>query len=303
MLNPFTVFFKIYLKHTMKLHALPQQTLICGYRSLDLSRPQVMGILNVTPDSFSDGGSFTDLNAALTQAERMLVDGASILDIGGESTRPDAKPVSKQIELDRVIPLIEALSLRFDTILSIDTSTPEVFKAAAQAGAHIWNDVRALTRPNALAVAAELDVPVVLMHMRGEPSTMNDLAVYHNVTQEVQAELKTRLDAALAAGIRRENIILDMGFGFAKNTAHSLKLLDELWQLNDLGFPLLMGISRKRVLGELLGGATVDERLYAGLSAAMLGVQQGVSIIRTHDVRATVEMLTVYTQVQNQSHS
>ena len=161
----------------MKLHSLPNQTLICGNKTLDLSRPQVMGILNVTPDSFSDGGRFTDLNSALKQAECMLVDGASILDIGGESTRPSAKPVSVQEELDRVIPLVEALSQRFDTILSIDTSTPEVFKAAAQAGAHIWNDVRALTRPNALVVAAQLDLPVILMHMRGEPATMNDLAI------------------------------------------------------------------------------------------------------------------------------
>ncbi|HEY4713252.1 MAG TPA: dihydropteroate synthase [Aquirhabdus sp.] len=281
----------------MKLHPLPNQFLACGHKTLDLSRPQVMGILNVTPDSFSDGGRFTDLNAALTQAESMLADGASILDIGGESTRPDAKPVSLQQELDRVIPLVEALTQRFDTILSIDTSTPEVFKAAAQAGAHIWNDVRALTRPNALDVAAQLDLPVVLMHMRGEPATMNALAVYDDVTREVQLELKIRLDAALAAGIRRENIILDMGFGFAKNTAQSVQLLDELWQLHALGFPLLMGISRKRVLGEVLGGAAVHERSNAGLAAALMGVQQGVSIVRTHDVRATVEMLTLFNQL------
>lgn len=284
----------------MKLHPLPKQTLVCGNKTLDLSHPQVMGILNVTPDSFSDGGRFTDLNAALKQAESMLADGASILDIGGESTRPDAKPVSLQEELDRVIPLVEALSQRFDTILSIDTSTPEVFKAAAQAGAHIWNDVRALTRPNALSVAAELDLPVVLMHMRGEPATMNDLAIYDDVTREVRQELKARLDAALAVGIRRENIMLDMGFGFAKNTAQSLKLLDELWQLRELGFPLLMGISRKRVLGEILGGAAVHDRINAGLAAALLGVQQGVSIVRTHDVRATVEMLALFNQLPKQ---
>lgn len=284
----------------MKLHPLPKQTLVCGYKSLDLSRPQVMGILNVTPDSFSDGGRFTDLSAAFKQAESMLADGASILDIGGESTRPDAKPVPLQEELDRVIPLVEALSQRFDTILSIDTSTPEVFKGAAEAGAHIWNDVRALTRPNALTVAAELDLPVVLMHMRGEPATMNDLAIYDDVTREVQQELKLRVDAALAAGIRRENIILDMGFGFAKNTAQSLQLMDELWQLHELGFPLLMGISRKRFLGEILGGAAVHARLNAGLAAALLAVQQGVSIVRTHDVRATVEILALFNQLPKQ---
>jgi len=281
----------------MKLHTLPQQTLVCGRHTLDLAQPHVMGILNVTPDSFSDGGRFNHLDAALRQAESMLQDGASILDIGGESTRPNAQAVSVQEELDRVIPLVEALNSRFDAVLSIDTSTPEVFTAAAHAGATIWNDVRALTRPNALEVAAKLDLPVVLMHMRGEPATMNDLAVYDDVIREVKNELQQRVDAALMVGIRRENIILDMGFGFAKNTPQSLTLLNELWQLNDLGFPLLMGISRKRVLGEILGGAAVDKRLYAGLSAALLGVQQGVSIIRTHDVRATVEMLAVYTQV------
>ncbi len=281
----------------MKLHALPQQTLVCGRHTLDLAQPHVMGILNVTPDSFSDGGQFNHLDAALRQAESMLKDGASILDVGGESTRPNAQAVSLQEELDRVIPLIEALNSRFNTIISIDTSTPEVFTTAAQAGATIWNDVRALTRPNALEVAAKLDLPVVLMHMRGEPATMNDLAVYYDVIGEVKNELHQRVEAALAAGIRRENIILDMGFGFAKNTAQSLTLLNELWQLNDLGFPLLMGISRKRVLGEILGGAAVNERLYAGLSAALLGVQQGVSIIRTHDVRATVEMLAVFNQL------
>ncbi len=284
----------------MKLHPLPKQTLVCGNKTLDLSRPQVMGILNVTPDSFSDGGRFTDLKAALKQTESMLADGASILDIGGESTRPDAKPVSLQEELDRVIPLVEGLSQRFDAILSIDTSMPEVFKAAAQAGATIWNDVRALTRPNALEVAAQLDLPVVLMHMRGEPATMNDLAVYDDVTREVQMELKTRLDAALAAGIRRENILLDMGFGFAKNTEQSLQLLDELWTLHSLGFPLLMGISRKRVLGEILGGAAVHDRINAGLAAALLAVQQGVSIVRTHEVRATVEILALFNQLPKQ---
>lgn len=283
----------------MKLHSLPQQTLVCGRHILDLSQPHVMGILNVTPDSFSDGGRFNHLDAALRQTESMLQDGASILDIGGESTRPNAQAVSLQEELDRILPLVEALNSRFNTVISIDTSTPEVFAAAAQAGATIWNDVRALTRPNALEVAAKLDLPVVLMHMRGEPATMNDLAVYDDVTREVKNELQQRVDAALAVGIRRENIILDMGFGFAKNTAQSLTLLNELWRLNDLGFPLLMGISRKRLLGEILGGAAVNKRLYAGLSAALLGVQQGVSIIRTHDVRATVEMLAVYTQVKD----
>ena len=286
----------------MQLHSLPQRHLECGQKKLDLARPQVMGILNVTPDSFSDGGRFNQLDAALKRAECMIYEGATILDIGGESTRPHAQAVSVQQELDRVIPLIEALSQRFDSILSVDTSSPDVFACAARAGATIWNDVRALTRPNALTVAAQLDLPVVLMHMRGEPTTMGDLAIYDDVTVEVQTELKIRIDAALGAGIRRENIILDMGFGFAKDPAQNIQFLDELWQLNALGFPLLMGISRKRVLGEILGGAAVNDRLYAGLAAALLGVQQGVSIIRTHDVHPTVDMLAVYSSVQHHSH-
>ncbi len=283
----------------MQLHPLPHRYLHCGHQTLDLGRPQVMGILNVTPDSFSDGGLYDHLDAALKRAESMLNEGATILDIGGESTQPNAQAVSLQQELDRVIPLVEALRQRFDTILSVDTSTPEVFARAAQEGATIWNDVRALTLPNALTVAAQLDLPVVLMHMRGEPATMNDLAIYDDVTGSVQVELKLRIDAALAAGIRRENIVLDMGFGFAKNIEQNIQLLDELWRLNELGFPLMMGISRKRVLGQILGGAGVDDRLFAGLAAALLGVQQGVSIIRTHDVKATVDMLAVYAKVQH----
>jgi len=281
----------------MKLHALPKQQLHCGKHILDLSRPQVMGILNVTPDSFSDGGRFNGREQALLRAEQMLAEGASIIDIGGESTRPHATPVPLQEELDRVIPLVEALVQRCDPIISIDTSSPEVFSAAAAAGATIWNDVRALSRPGALEMAARLSLPVVLMHMRGEPATMNDLAQYHDVTLDVHTELSFRIEEAFAAGIRMDNIIIDMGFGFAKDTPQSLKLLDEIWKLHSLECPMMLGISRKRVLGEILGGAAVDERLYAGLAAALLGVQQGVSIVRTHDVRPTVEMLAVYAQL------
>ncbi|AXI04203.1 dihydropteroate synthase [Aquirhabdus parva] len=281
----------------MKLHPLPKRILQCGKHTLDLSRPQVMGILNVTPDSFSDGGRFNHLDTALKHAELMLDEGASIIDIGGESTRPNAAPVSVQEELDRVIPLVEALTQGFDPIISIDTSSPEVFSAAVDAGATIWNDVRALTRPNALDTAARLKLPVILMHMRGEPATMNDLAVYHDVTREVHTELSFRIEEAFAAGIMADNLIIDMGFGFAKDTPQSLQLLNEIWKLNTLELPMLMGISRKRVLGEILNGAAVDERIYAGLGAALLGVQQGVSIIRTHDVRATVEMLSVFSQL------
>ncbi len=281
----------------MKLHALPKRVLQCGKHRLDLSHPQVMGILNVTPDSFSDGGQYRGHEQAFSHAERMLAEGASIIDVGGESTRPHATPVSLQEELDRVIPLVETLVQRLDPVISIDTSSPEVFSAAAAAGATIWNDVRALSRPGALEMAAMLSLPVVLMHMRGEPATMNDLAHYHDVTLEVHTELSFRIEEAFAAGVRMENIIIDMGFGFAKDTPQSLTLLDEIWKLHTLECPLMLGISRKRVLGEVLGGAAVDERLYAGLAAALLGVQQGVSIIRTHDVRATVEMLALLRQM------
>ncbi len=281
----------------MKLHPLPKRVLHCGKHTLDLSRPQVMGILNVTPDSFSDGGRFHGMDAALQHAAQMLAEGAAIIDVGGESTRPHASPVSLQEELDRVIPLVEALTQRFDPIISVDTSSPAVFEAAVAAGATIWNDVRALIRPGALETAARLGLPVVLMHMRGEPATMNDLAHYKDVTREVHDELSLRIEEAFAAGITMDNIILDMGFGFAKDTPQSLTLLDEIWKLHTLECPLMLGISRKRVLGEILGGAGVDERLYAGLAAALLGVQQGVSIIRTHDVRATVELLAVMPQL------
>ena len=279
----------------MQLHALPQQILHCGPYCLDLSVPQVMGILNITPDSFSDGGKLATLDQVLYLAEQMLKDGASILDVGGESTRPNASVVSEQTEAERVLPVIEAIAQRFEVVISVDTSSPQVFEAAAGFGATVWNDVRALTRAGALETAARLDLPVVLMHMRGEPQDMNDYAQYQQpVVQEVMQELALRRDAALAAGIAAHNIVLDMGFGFAKNAAQNLQLLADLSPLHALGHPLLAGISRKRVLGEVLGGAPVDQRLYAGLSAALIAVQQGTSIIRTHDVKPTVDTLKLW---------
>lgn len=275
----------------------------CGERWLDLTTPQVMGILNVTPDSFSDGGRFTQLDAALRQAEQMLRDGASILDIGGESTRPNATPVGVQEELERVLPIVEAIAQRLDVLISIDTSTPQVFEQAAGFGATIWNDVRALTRPEALATAARLGLPVVLMHNRGEPDQMNALAHYQDVVAEVLHELSQRVDAALAAGVRRDNIVLDVGFGFAKTAEQNLILLKHLSALNTLGYPILSGISRKRVLGQVLADAQgqprpVHERVDAGLAAALYSVQQGARIIRTHDVRPTVDALRLWQAVQ-----
>lgn len=280
-------------------HALPAKNLRCGRHVLDMAVPQVMGILNVTPDSFSDGGRFQSLDAALRQAEQMLCDGASILDIGGESTRPNATPVGLQEELDRVLPVVEAIAQRLDVVISVDTSTPQLFEQAAGLGATIWNDVRALTRPNALATAARLGLPVVLMHNRGEPDQMNDLACYQDVVPEVIAELTERTDAALLAGVRRDNIVLDVGFGFAKTAAQNLTLLKHLSDLTALGYPILAGISRKRVLGQVLADTQgqprpVHERVDAGVAAALYAAQQGASMIRTHDVRPTVDALRLW---------
>ena len=286
----------------MHSYPLRKKTLFCGDRVLDLAVPQVMGILNVTPDSFSDGGRFIQRDAALHQAEQMLQAGASILDIGGESTRPDAMPVSLQQELDRVLPVVEAIAQRLDVVISVDTSTPQVFEQAASLGATLWNDVRALSRPQALQTAARLGLPVVLMHNRGEPHQMNSLAQYQDLVAEVLQELLQRVDAALAAGVQRDHIVLDVGFGFAKNTKQNLILLKHLAQLAPLGYPLLVGISRKRVLGQVLADAQgqpreVGQRVDAGIAAALIGVQQGASIIRTHDVRPTVDALRLWQAV------
>lgn len=279
----------------MQLRTLPQVQIELNNKTLDLSLPQVMGVLNVTPDSFSDGGKYTQLHYALAHATAMVTEGANIIDVGGESTRPQASQVSIEEEINRVVPVIEAISKQLNVIISIDTSAPEVAYAAIKAGAHIWNDVRALTRPAALEMAAELEVPVVIMHMRGEPSNMNSLANYTNVTREVIAELEQRIHAALNAGIAQQNIILDPGFGFAKNASHNLKLLNELYQLTDyFAMPWLSGLSRKRFLGEVLGGAAVNDRLYAGLAGHLMSVQQGASIVRTHDVLATVQYLKLW---------
>jgi dihydropteroate synthase len=279
----------------MQLRSLPQKKLICGQHQLDLSQPQVMGVLNVTPDSFSDGGRFSSLDQALKRAEQIVAEGGSIVDIGGESTRPNAAEVPLSEEMDRVLPVIEAISQRIDVIISIDTSSPELMTEAVKAGAHIWNDVRALIRPNALQTAVMLNIPVVLMHTRGEPATMNDLAIYQNVMAEVIDELEQRVTQAIAVGVKSEHIIVDAGFGFAKNTDQNLELLNKLWQVFDyFKMPMLTGLSRKRFLGEVIGGAPADQRLYAGLSAHFMAVQQGSSIIRTHDVLATVQSLKLW---------
>lgn len=281
----------------MQLISLPKQILQCGQLQLDLSQPHVMGILNVTPDSFSDGGKHNQLDQAVDHALSMIEQGATIIDIGGESTRPGASEVAVEEEVRRVVPVVEALS-RHNVILSIDTSQPKVIRAAKAAGAHIWNDVRALTRPNALKTAVELDIPVVIMHMRGEPTTMNQLDQYTNVTLDVMQELQQRIDEALAAGVKKHNIIVDPGFGFAKDAQQNLKILKEFWKLNELGYPILSGLSRKRFIGEALQGAPADQRAVGSVTGHLLSIQQGASIVRAHDVKEMHEAILVRKAMQ-----
>ncbi len=277
----------------MYLIPLPQKVISCGLLELDLSRPHVMGILNVTPDSFSDGGKHNSKVAAIVHAQQMIADGASIIDIGGESTRPGASIVEVEEEIQRVVPVVEALAQE-NVIISIDTSQPRVIEAAVAAGAHIWNDVRALTRPGALEMAARLNIPVIIMHMRGEPTTMNQLDQYDNVIEDVIDELQQRVQAALSVGIRQEHIIVDPGFGFAKNAQQNLTLLNALWRFTDLGYPVLSGLSRKRFVGEVLQGASADRRMVGSVTGHLLSLQQGASIVRVHDVKATVDAVRMW---------
>ncbi|MCL9675086.1 dihydropteroate synthase [Acinetobacter sp. ACZLY 512] len=277
----------------MRLMPLPQKVISCGSLELDLSCPHVMGILNVTPDSFSDGGKHNSKVAAIVHAQQMIADGASIIDIGGESTRPGASMVEVEEEIQRVVPVVEALAQK-NVIISIDTSQPRVIEAAVAAGAHIWNDVRALTRPGALEMAARLNIPVIIMHMRGEPTTMNQLDQYDNVIEDVIDELQQRVQAALSAGIRQEHIIVDPGFGFAKNVQQNLTLLNALWRFTDLGYPVLSGLSRKRFVGEVLQGASADQRMVGSVTGHLLSLQQGASIVRVHDVKATVDAVRMW---------
>lgn len=277
----------------MQLMALPKKILRCGELSLDLSVPHVMGILNVTPDSFSDGGKHNGRLQAIAHAQQMIADGATVIDIGGESTRPGASVVEVDEEIRRVVPVVEALA-ELDVVISIDTSQPEVIQAAVAAGAHIWNDVRALTRPNALEMAAELNIPVIIMHMRGEPTTMNGLDQYDNVTLDVMTELSQRVSDALKAGVKAENIMIDPGFGFAKNAKQNLKLLKEFHQLNQLGYPILSALSRKRFIGEALGGADAGQRAVGSVAGHLLSIQQGACMVRAHDVKAMSDAIKVW---------
>jgi len=274
-----------------------------GQYHLDLSSPCIMAVLNITPDSFSDGGRFfaqngqLDIPLVMTRVEALLAEGANIIDVGGESTRPNATPVSVSEELSRVIPIVEAINARFDVPVSVDTSAPEVIAAAARAGAAMINDVRALQCPGALEAVAIAGLPVCLMHMSGEPRMMQNNPCYRDVVQEVETFLLARVNACVAAGITPENILLDPGFGFGKTLEHNLTLFRSLSELRALGFPLLVGVSRKSMIGAILD-KPVDQRMVGSVALAMLAAQQGVGILRVHDVAATADVLKIMRAVE-----
>lgn len=258
-----------------------------------------MGILNVTPDSFSDGGHFFSSEAAFLHAREMLAEGVDIIDVGGESTRPGAAPVSTQMELDRVVPVIERITRELDVPVSVDTSKPEVMRAAVAAGACLINDVNALREPGALPAASELGVPVCLMHMLGEPRIMQNAPSYRDVVAEVRSFLLERVAVAVASGIDRAKIWIDPGFGFGKTLQHNLQLLKQLALFADMGLPLLVGVSRKSMIGAMLDDAPVEQRLYGSLAAGMMALERGASILRVHDVAATVDAVRVFAAVRD----
>ena len=266
--------------------------LVAQGSTLDLSHPHVMGILNVTPDSFSDGGTHNSLVEAVKHANLMINAGATIIDIGGESTRPGALDVSVEEELARVIPVVEAVAQRFEVWISVDTSKPEVIRESARAGAHIINDIRSLTEPGALEAAAQTGLPVCLMHMQGQPKTMQEAPKYDDVFADVARFFTEHIVRCEQAGIAKEKLLLDPGFGFGKNLAHNYELLARLGEFHQFGLPLLVGMSRKSMVGQLLNvGPT--ERLSGSLACAVIAAMQGAQIIRVHDVKETVEALRV----------
>ncbi|MDY7563342.1 dihydropteroate synthase [Pseudomonas sp. AB6] len=277
--------------------ALYPTRLPCGNRVLDLARTHVMGILNVTPDSFSDGGRFSGRDAALRHAQAMVAAGATLIDVGGESTRPGARMVSPLEELERIGPVVEVISRELDVIISVDTSTPAVIREAARLGAGLINDVRSLRRDGALDAAAATGLPVCLMHMRGEPENMQNDPQYQNLMAEVRAFLVERMDQCAKVGIPNERIILDPGFGFAKNLQHNLSLFKHMEDLHELGRPLLVGVSRKSMIGQVLG-RPVAERLSGGLALAVMAMIKGARILRVHDVAETIDVVRMIAAVE-----
>ncbi|WP_043255318.1 dihydropteroate synthase [Pseudomonas sp. QL9] len=269
----------------------------CGNRVLDLTRPHVMGILNVTPDSFSDGGRFNQLDRALQRAAEMVEAGATLIDVGGESTRPGARLVTPTEELERVAPVVEAIARELDVVISVDTSTPAVMRESGRLGAGLINDVRSLQRDGAVDAAADTGMAICLMHMRGEPSNMQNDPRYPDILAEVRDFLVERMAVCEAAGIPRERIVLDPGFGFAKTQAHNLVLFQRMERLLELGCPLLVGVSRKSMIGRALG-REVGDRLYGSLALAALAVSKGARIIRVHDVAETVDVVRMIDAVE-----
>lgn len=278
------------------------KTLTCGGKTLDLTRPQVMGILNVTPDSFSDGGRYNLLEAAIDHAHTMVEEGATLIDIGGESTRPGATPVTSQEEMDRVLPVLEALRTRFDVVYSIDTSNPALMVEAANAGAGMLNDVRAFLQPGAEAAALQCvrdhQVALCLMHMQGDPTTMQSAPAYVNVVGEVAEFLATRARMLTALGVPSSQLVIDPGFGFGKSLGHNYTLLRELAALARLGYPLLVGVSRKSMIGNVVA-KPAHERIHGSVAAALLAAERGGNILRVHDVAPTVDALKVLNQLLN----
>lgn len=278
-----------------------------GEHRLDLSSPRVMAVLNTTPDSFSDGGQLyggsgcLDISLVLARVETLIAEGADIIDVGGESTRPNSMPVTADEELARVVPIIEGIVANFDVPVSVDTSTPVVIQESAGAGAAIINDVRALQRPGALAAAASTGLPICLMHMAGEPETMQRDPHYKDVVKEVSEFLLTRVDACEQAGIARSNILLDPGFGFGKTLEHNLSLFRALPELGSLGFPLLVGVSRKSMIGAILD-KPVNQRMVGSVVLAVLAAQQGAGVLRVHDVAATVDALKIMNAVEERDN-
>ena len=271
--------------------------LYANNKCLDLSFPQIMGILNFTPDSFSDSGQFFSLDKALFQVEKMLKEGATIIDIGGESTRPMAEEVPETEELQRVIPLVEAVRKRFDCWISVDTSKAIVMQEAAKVGMDLINDIRALREPGALEIAGQLNLPTCIMHMQGQPRTMQTNPHYDDVVQDVYQFLETRTQACLEAGIAEENIIWDMGFGFGKTVQHNYKLLQQLAQFCKSGYPILAGLSRKSMIGAVLD-KPVTERVVGSVAGALIAAQNGAKILRVHAVAATTDALKVWQATQ-----
>lgn len=276
----------------------PNPPLMANGKTLDLSQPQIMGILNVTPDSFSDGGKFVQRDQALFQVEKMLQAGATLIDIGGESTRPNAAEVSLEQELARVVPIVEAVRQRFDCWISVDTSKAEVMREAAAVGMDLINDIRALQEPQALEAAAALGLPVCLMHMKGQPQTMQANPHYDNVVENVLDFLQHRSKICIQAGINKQNIIWDMGFGFGKTLEHNYQLLQHLSDFCEFGYPVLVGLSRKSMIGNLLD-KPVQQRMLGSVVGATIAAMNGAAILRVHDVAETAEAFKILQATYN----